>query len=50
MISTMTKMMKGKKPVNAPPPWRSATVLPDPLYSPRIALKIRSIPVASPAS
>ena len=30
--------------------FRSATVFPDPLCSPRIALKIKSIPVASPPS
>src|SRR5436309_6586520 len=50
MISTMTKMMNGRTPENPPPLCRSATVFPDPLYSPRMALQIRSIPVARPAS
>src|SRR6266487_1531241 len=42
----MTKIMKNKK-LGTPPPRRccSATVFPEPLYSPRIALKIESIPV-----
>ena len=47
----MIKMMNGKTLETTPvTPLLSATVLPDPLYSPRIALQIRSIPVASPAS
>ena len=40
MISTMIKMMKGNRLKTPPPPLRSATVFPDPLYSPRIALKL----------
>src|SRR5207244_12258090 len=49
MISTIMKMMKNQM-FEAPPRCCSATVLPDPLYSPRIALKIESIPVAIPPS
>src|SRR5881227_1941043 len=50
MISTIVKMMKNQMFEAPPPRCSSATVLPDPLYSPRIALKMESIPVATPPS
>src|SRR6266404_641966 len=49
-IRITTKTMKNKKLGGLDLPRRSVTVVPLPLYSPRIALKIESIPAANPPS